>query len=97
MKFLVVGAGFTGATIARQLAEAGHSVTVIDKRNHIAGNAYDFTYLGIRMHKYGPHLFHTKNKRVYDYLAQFTNWIPYKHRVKAQLADGSYVTLPALS
>lgn len=95
MKYLVVGAGFSGATIARQLADAGHNVTVIDKRNHVAGNAYDYRNdHGIRIHKYGPHLFHTKNEKVWEYLSRFTEWLPYEHRVKALLADGTYVPFP---
>tara|TARA_A100001035_G_scaffold280240_1_gene284844 strand:- start:5496 stop:6509 length:1014 start_codon:yes stop_codon:yes gene_type:complete len=95
MKILVVGAGFAGATVARILAEAGHTITVIDKRDHVAGNAYDYTNEhGIRIHKYGPHLFHTNNKKVFDFLGRFTEWVPYRHKVKAQLDDGRYVTLP---
>lgn len=91
---LIVGAGFSGAVIARELAEAGHKVTVIDQRNHIGGNAYDYDLEGIRIHKYGPHLFHTNNKEVVDWLSKFTEWVDYKHKVKAQLDDGTYVTLP---
>ena len=94
-KILVVGAGFSGATIARHLAEAGFQVEVIDKRPHIGGNAYDFvSNSGIRIHKYGPHIFHTNNEKVFNWLSQFTKWLPYQHKVKAQLADGQYVTLP---
>jgi len=94
-KFLVVGAGFTGATIARELADFGHEVYVVDKRHHVAGNAYDYkSQYGIRIHQYGPHLFHTKNKKVYEYLSRFTDWVPYKHKVKALLSDGRFVTLP---
>ncbi len=95
MKILVVGAGFAGATIARELANDGHRVVVMDERNHIGGNAYDYTNKhGIRIHKYGPHLFHTNNKKVYDWITQYGEWVEYKHKVKAQLADGQYVTLP---
>ena len=96
MKFyLVIGAGFAGATVARLVAEAGHRVVVMDKRDHIAGNAYAYeNEHGIRIHKYGPHLFHTNNKKVFDFLSQFTEWVEYKHKVKAQLEDGRYVTLP---
>lgn len=95
MKILVVGAGFSGAVIGRELAEAGHYVHIIDKRNHIAGNAYDYTNEhGIRVHKYGPHLFHTNNKDVVYWLSRFTEWAQYQHRVKALLGDGRYVTLP---
>lgn len=94
-KFLVVGAGFSGAVIARELAEAGYTVDVIDARDHIGGNAWDFVNdKGIRIHKYGPHIFHTSNKIVYDWVTQFSEWVEYKHKVKAQLADGRYVPLP---
>lgn len=95
MRILVVGAGFSGAVVARECASAGHLVKVIDKRNHIGGNAYDYIdENGIRIHKYGPHLFHTNNKKVVQWLSQFTEWVPYQHKVKAQLNDGTYVTLP---
>ena len=94
-KILVVGAGFSGATIARRLAERGFEVDVIDRRAYVAGNAYDFTgELGIRRHAHGPHLFHTSNALVVGFLSRFTAWIPYKHKVKAMLADGRLVTLP---
>jgi UDP-galactopyranose mutase len=92
---LVVGAGFSGATIARELAESGHKVWVFESRSHVAGNAYDYVNEhGIRVHQYGPHLFHTSNQEVFKWLSRFTEWIPYKHKVKAQLEDGRYVTLP---
>ena len=95
MRILIVGAGFSGAVIARECAAAGHLVKVIDKRDHIGGNAYDYTDSnGIRIHKYGPHLFHTNNQKVVQWLSQFTEWVPYQHKVKAQLNDGTYVTLP---
>jgi len=95
MNILVVGAGLSGATIARELAEAGNSVHVIDRRDHVAGNAFDYTNEhGIRVHEYGPHLFHTNNKEVFEYLGKFTTWVPYRHKVKAQLEDGRHVTLP---
>lgn len=96
MNILVVGAGFSGAVVARELAELNHKVTVIDKRDHIGGNAFDYidAVTGIRVHKYGPHLFHTKSKSVFKYLSKFTEWVEYKHKVKAQLSDGRYVTLP---
>ena len=95
MKILVVGAGFAGAVAARELAEAGHEVLVIDKRNHIAGNAYDeINEHGIRVHKYGPHIWHTSNKEAHEWMSQFTEWEEYKHYVYAQLEDGSHVPLP---
>jgi len=95
MKILIVGAGLSGVTIARELADNGHKVHVIDRRDHIAGNAYDYiNEHGIRVHKYGPHLFHTNNKKVFQWLTRFTDWVEYHHKVKAQLKDGRYVTLP---
>lgn len=95
-KILVVGAGLSGATIARELADLGsYKIHVIDRRDHVAGNAYDYeNEHGIRVHQYGPHLFHTNNERVFHWLSRFTEWTPYKHKVKAQLEDGQYVTLP---
>ena len=94
-KILVVGAGLCGSTVARKLAEAGYEVTVIDKRDHIAGNCYDYKNShGIRVHKYGPHLFHTSNQQVYWFLQMYTDFQPYKHKVKALLEDGHYATLP---
>lgn len=94
-KILVVGAGFSGAVIARMLGEKGFHVEVIDKRNHIAGNAFDFhNGHNILVHQYGPHLFHTNNQSVFAFLSRFTEWVDYQHRVKAILADGRLVTLP---
>lgn len=93
---LIVGAGFSGAVVARELADAGHAVRLIDQRNHIGGNAYDYVNEhGIRVHRYGPHIFHTANEEVVRWLSRFTAWLPYKHRVKAMLADGRLITIPA--
>lgn len=95
MKFLVVGAGFAGAVHARVLAEAGHDVLIIDRRQHIAGNAYDFIdENGIRVHKYGPHLFHTSNETVVRWIEQFGEFVPYEHRAFARLGDGTLVDFP---
>lgn len=92
---LVVGAGFAGAVAARVLAETGHTVDVIDKRPHIAGNAYDeIDPQGVRIHRYGPHLFHTSNDRVVDWLSRFTTWTPYEHRVTARLPSGVHAPFP---
>ena len=92
---LVVGAGFAGAVVARELAEAGWQVLVIDKRDHIAGNAFDYVNEhGIRVHKYGPHLWHGNSDMAQDWVSRFTEWAPYKHKVKALLPDGRYVPLP---
>ena len=92
---LVVGAGFAGATYARTLAERGWLVELIDRRGHVAGNAFDeVATTGTRIHRYGPHLFHTSNARVVDWLARFAAFVPYQHRVQAELPDGRCVPLP---
>src|SRR5690349_4535618 len=93
--YLVVGAGFAGATIAERLAsQAGKKVLICDKRPHIGGNAYDhFNEAGILVHKYGPHIFHTNSRDVYEYLSQFTDWRPYQHRVLA-CVDGQFLPIP---
>lgn len=95
MKILVVGAGFTGASIARHLADNNLTVHLIDQRSHIGGNAWDYTNNhGIRVHAYGAHIFHTKNQKVFDWLSRFTTWIPYQHKVNAMLHDGRLVPFP---
>jgi UDP-galactopyranose mutase len=92
---LIVGAGFAGATYARVLAEAGWDIHVIDRRPHIGGNAYDeVAPSGVRIHRYGPHLFHTANAAVVDWLSRFTRFVPYQHKVRARLPDGRTVPLP---
>ena len=91
---LVVGAGFSGAVVARELAERGCAVTVIDKRDHIGGNAYDrLDAHGVLVHPHGPHIFHTNSQRIFDYLSRFTRWRPYEHRVLASV-DGQLVPVP---
>jgi UDP-galactopyranose mutase len=83
---LIVGAGFAGSVIAERLARAGRRVTVIDRRPHIAGNAYDeVDDAGILVHRYGPHIFHTNSDMVLNYLSRFTKWRPYEHRVLAKV------------
>lgn len=95
MNILIVGAGFAGAVAARELAEAGHIITVIDERPHIAGNAYDYVNeYGIRVHKYGPHIWHTNNDEAQEWFSKFTDWIPYQHKVMAVLENGVKVPLP---
>jgi UDP-galactopyranose mutase len=96
--YLVVGAGFAGATVAERLAsQCDASVLVVDARDHVAGNAYDpLDPSGIRVHRYGPHIFHTSSPRVVAYLSQFTTWRPYEHRVLAHV-DGRSVPLPICS
>ncbi len=93
---LVVGAGFAGAVHARELAEHGWQVEVIDRRPHIAGNAFDTVdSTGVRRHVYGPHLFHTSNDRVMAWLRRFADFLPYEHRVGAHVAAlGHCVPLP---
>ena len=86
---LVVGAGYAGAVCARQLAEGGKRVLVLERRDHIGGNAYDrLDGAGVLIHQYGPHIFHTNNKRVFDWLSRFTVWRDYQHRVLANIPDG---------
>lgn len=84
---LVIGAGFAGAVAARELAERGSKrVLLLERRPHIAGNAYDCTDpADILIHQYGPHIFHTNNKQVFDYLSRFTEWRAYEHRVVANV------------
>lgn len=84
---LVVGAGMAGATAARELAQrGGRRVLVLERRAHIGGNAYDCPdRAGVLIHQYGPHIFHTTSKRVYDYLSQYTAWLDYQHQVVANL------------
>jgi len=92
---LIVGAGYAGSVIAERLAnECGHRVLVIDRRDHIAGNAYDYyDEHGVLVHKYGPHIFHTNAELVVDYLSRFTDWRPYEHRVLATV-DGKLLPMP---
>ncbi|MBA3730195.1 MAG: UDP-galactopyranose mutase, partial [Sphingomonas sp.] len=87
--YLVVGAGFAGAIMAERLAaDAGKSVLVIDRRPHIAGNAFDhLDQAGILIHQYGPHIFHTNSQDIVDYLSRFTDWRSYEHRVLADIGD----------
>jgi UDP-galactopyranose mutase len=87
--YLIVGAGFAGSVMAERLAAgSGKRVLVIDRRPHIAGNAFDhLDDAGILIHKYGPHIFHTNSADVFDYLSRFTKWRPYEHRVLAQVGE----------
>ncbi|UJW56455.1 UDP-galactopyranose mutase [Bacillus sp. A116_S68] len=92
---IIVGAGFAGAVVAEQLASSyNKKVLIIEKRNHIGGNAYDeYDKNGVLIHRYGPHIFHTNSEKVYKYLSQFTEWRIYQHRVLA-LVDGKEVPIP---
>lgn len=93
--YLIVGAGYAGSVLAERLAKvANKKVLIIDKRSHIAGNAFDhYNEDGILVHKYGPHIFHTNSKDVFDYLSKFTAWHNYQHKVLASL-DGQMVPMP---
>ena len=92
--YLVVGAGFAGAVLAERLASAGQRVLVVERRNHVGGNAYDHhDEAGVLVHKYGPHIFHTNSKDVFEYLSRFTQWRFYEHRVLASV-DGKLVPIP---
>ncbi|HEU4883458.1 MAG TPA: UDP-galactopyranose mutase [Longimicrobium sp.] len=93
--YLIVGAGFAGSVLAERLAaDAGKKVLVVDKRPHIGGNAYDeYNDDGILVHRYGPHIFHTNSREVWDYLGRFTAWRPYEHRVRASV-DGMLLPIP---
>jgi UDP-galactopyranose mutase len=93
--WLIVGAGLTGATFAERIAsQRGESVLIVDQRDHIAGNAWDeYNEDGILEHKYGPHIFHTNSKKVWDYLSTFTQWRPYHHKVLGSV-EGKLVPLP---
>ncbi|BDA72719.1 UDP-galactopyranose mutase [Rivularia sp. IAM M-261] len=93
--WLIVGAGFSGCILAERIAsQLGQRVLLMDKRDHIGGNAYDYyNEHGILIHKYGPHIFHTKSKKVWDYLSQFTEWRPYFHHVLG-VVEGKKVPIP---
>jgi UDP-galactopyranose mutase len=93
--YLVVGAGFAGSVLAERLARHAHKrVLVVERRPHIGGNAYDhYDDAGILVHKYGPHIFHTNSREIFEYLSSFTEWRPYQHRVLASV-DGQLVPIP---
>ena len=93
--YLIVGAGFAGSVLAERLAvDADKKVLIVDKRPHVAGNAYDhYDDHGILVHRYGPHIFHTNSRDIFEYLSRFTAWRPYQHRVLASV-DGQLVPMP---
>jgi UDP-galactopyranose mutase len=93
--WLIVGAGFSGCVLAERIAsQLGQRVLIMDKRDHIGGNAYDYyNEHGILIHKYGPHIFHTKSKKIWDYLSQFTEWRQYFHHVLG-VVEGKKVPIP---
>jgi UDP-galactopyranose mutase len=93
--YLIVGAGFAGCVTAERLARGSNQkVLLIDRRPHIGGNAYDhYNHDGILVHRYGPHVFHTNSRVIFEYLSEFTDWFPYQHRVRAWV-DGQYLPIP---
>ena len=93
---LIAGAGFAGGVCARSLAEKGRRVLVAERRSHIGGNAYDCTdSAGVLIHQYGPHIFHTNNKQVFEFLSRFTQWRRYQHKVIANLPRDNPEVVPA--
>ncbi|WP_242955538.1 UDP-galactopyranose mutase [Lachnoclostridium sp. An196] len=91
---VIIGAGVAGSVAARELAESGRSVLVLEQRDHIGGNCYDEPdEHGILIHKYGPHIFHTKEKKAYDYLSRFTDWYAFGHEVVANVY-GKLIPVP---
>lgn len=94
MTNLIVGCGISGITLANLLASnLKEKVIIIDKRDHIGGNCYDYEIENIYVHKYGAHVFHTNDKHIWDYLSQFTKWYPYMHKVLGYV-DGKYIPIP---
>lgn len=92
----IAGAGYAGAVSARALAEKGKKVLVLERRDHIGGNAYDcLDGHGVLIHKYGPHIFHTNNRAVFDFLSRFTEWRRYQHRVIANVPRDNPEVVPA--
>ena len=92
--YIIIGAGFAGAVVAQKMAEKGKKVLILEKRDHIGGNCYDENdEHGILIHKYGPHIFHTNSKEVYDYLSKYTKWHDYSHEVVANL-NGNFIPVP---
>ncbi|KGT48281.1 UDP-galactopyranose mutase [Acinetobacter sp. HR7] len=90
-KYLIIGAGFAGSVCARELAETGHKTLVVDRRDHIAGNAFDVKdENGILIHQYGPHIFHTNSERIFNYLSKYTKWYKYEHRVRSVVNGKEY-------
>jgi len=93
-KYLIVGCGLTGSVIGRELAEAGHDITIWDRRDHIGGNMFDYRDdHGIIVHKYGPHCFHTNNKSLYEYMCRYNQWRPFRILCQSEI-DGIATPLP---
>jgi UDP-galactopyranose mutase len=94
VRFAIVGAGFSGAVVARELVEAGHTADVFDTRDHVAGNCHTARHeTGVMVHTYGPHIFHTQHEHVWQYINRFGEMMPYRHKVKA-ISQGTMYSLP---
>ena len=94
MDVLVVGSGFAGSVAARVLAEKGQRVKIIEKRDHMGGNCFDeYDEHGVLIHTYGPHIFHTNNQEVYEFLSRFTKWNHYQHEVVGNVY-GKMIPIP---
>jgi UDP-galactopyranose mutase len=92
---IIVGAGLSGATLARKFAEDGEHIIIVEKRDHIGGNTYDYiNEFGIRVAKYGAHIYHDSDDETWEFVSRFTEWLPYEHRVKSFI-DGKLVPVPA--
>ena len=90
-RIAVVGAGFSGAVVARELAEAGHLIEVFESRDHVAGNCHTSRHeTGVMVHVYGPHIFHTQHQRVWEYVQRFGTFKPYRHRVRAMVGERAF-------
>eukprot|EP01068_Selenidium_serpulae_P013027 Selendium_serpulae@DN5916_c0_g1_i1.p1 len=96
MRILIVGSGLSGAVLAREFAEAKHQVTVIDQRDHLGGNCFDFVnQKGERVHKYGPHLLHgSTGMAAVEFISRFSEFVFYEHRVRGLLSDGRTTPIP---
>ncbi len=91
LSIAVVGAGFSGAVVARELAEAGHLIDVFESRDHVAGNCHTRRHdTGVMVHVYGPHIFHTQHEEVWNYVQRFATFKPYRHRVRAMVGENAY-------
>src|SRR5574342_402854 len=88
--YLIVGAGLFGSVFAREMTDHGRKCLVIDKRPHIAGNAFTENVDGIEVHKYGAHIFHTSSTKIWKYVQRFTEWLPYVHKVKVHYKNKTY-------
>ena len=88
--YLIVGSGLFGSVFARELTDAGFKCLVIDKRNHIGGNVYTEDVKGINVHKYGPHIFHTNNEKIWDYVNKFVNFNHFSYRPRVNYNEKIY-------